>query len=125
MPGIDGFETCRRITSNPATADIPVIFMTAQGRSNEVLAQAIEAGGTDYLTKPLTRVDVLTRVRNTIQQRVESLWLKQLDTDDKVTGLPGRNYFKSRLEEELAECGRFGTPISVVISDRDGLGQIC
>ena len=125
MPGIDGFETCRRITSNPATADTPVIFMTAQGRSNEMLAQAIEAGGTDYLTKPLTRVDVLTRVRNTIQQRVESLWLRQLDTDDKVTGLPGRSYFKSRLEEELAECGRFGTPISVVISELDGLGQIC
>lgn len=124
MPGIDGFETCRRIKCDPDTIAIPVIFMTAEGRSNEMLAQAINVGATDYLTKPLARVEVLSRVGSAIQQRVESLWLKQMEAEDKVTGLPGRNYFKSRIEEELSESSRFCTPVSVVLAELNGLEQV-
>ena|GEM_PF-7103712 len=124
MPGIDGFETCRRIKSDSAMAPVPVIFMTGEGRTSEMVAQALSAGGFDYLAKPLSRVDVLARVRNAIQQRIESLWLRQWDAEDKVTGLPGRNYFKSRLEEELSESDHFNTPVSLVIAEFDGLEPV-
>jgi signal transduction histidine kinase len=61
MPGIDGFETCRRLKANPVTRDIPVIFMTSL-TSIEDKVKGFEAGAVDYVTKPLDREEVLVRV---------------------------------------------------------------
>lgn len=61
MPGLDGFETCRRIKAQPATADIPVLFMTALTESRHVV-QGFEVGGSDYVTKPIQTDEVLARV---------------------------------------------------------------
>lgn len=61
MPGIDGFETCRRIKANPGTCEIPVIFMTALD-SVEDKVRGFEAGGVDYITKPFQQTEVLARV---------------------------------------------------------------
>jgi len=61
MPGLDGFETCRRIKAQPASADIPVLFMTALTDSEHVV-QGFESGGSDYVTKPIQTEEVLARV---------------------------------------------------------------
>lgn len=61
MPGLDGFETCRRIKAQAAFADIPVLFMTALADSQHVLA-GFSAGGSDYVTKPIKPDEVLARV---------------------------------------------------------------
>lgn len=61
MPGLDGFETCRRIKAEPNSADIPVLFMTALTDSEHVV-QGFEAGGIDYVTKPINPEEVLARV---------------------------------------------------------------
>ncbi len=61
MPGLDGFETCRRIKAQPETADIPVLFMTALTDSEHVV-EGFEAGGIDYVTKPIHPDEVLARV---------------------------------------------------------------
>jgi diguanylate cyclase (GGDEF)-like protein/PAS domain S-box-containing protein len=61
MPGIDGFETCRRLKADPVTCDIPVIFMTALGEIRDKIA-AFEAGGLDYVTKPFQIEEVLARI---------------------------------------------------------------
>jgi signal transduction histidine kinase len=61
MPRLDGFETCRRLKSLPATSDIPVIFMTALAETGEKLT-GFKAGGVDYVTKPLQVDEVLARV---------------------------------------------------------------
>lgn len=61
MPGMDGFETCRRIKAQPDTTDIPVLFMTALSDSEHVLA-GFAAGGIDYVTKPIQADQVLARV---------------------------------------------------------------
>lgn len=66
MPGIDGFETCRRLKSNPLTADIPIIFMTALNDA-ENKVKALGMGAVDYITKPFTEKEVLARVRTHIQ----------------------------------------------------------
>jgi len=68
MPDIDGFETCRRLKSNPSTADIPVLFLTALSDTNEKL-KGFEAGAVDYLTKPFQWEEVLARVRTHMQLR--------------------------------------------------------
>jgi signal transduction histidine kinase len=63
MPGsIDGLEACRRLKADPATREIPVIFMTALAEVGDKLA-AFAAGGVDYVTKPLEFDEVLARIR--------------------------------------------------------------
>jgi DNA-binding response OmpR family regulator len=61
MPGLDGFETCRRIKAQPETANIPVLFMTALTDSEHVV-KGFEAGAIDYVTKPIQCNEVLARV---------------------------------------------------------------
>ena len=61
MPGIDGFETCRRLKQNPAIADIPVIFMTALSDSTDKV-KGLKLGAVDYITKPFQQEEVVTRV---------------------------------------------------------------
>ena len=61
MPGIDGFEVARRLKAGPETAHIPIIFMTGLTDTEHVLA-AFEAGGVDYVTKPIRAPEVLARM---------------------------------------------------------------
>lgn len=68
MPGIDGFETCRRLKANAATRDIPVIFMTALTDIHEKVA-AFAAGGVDYVSKPFQVEELLARVRTHLDLR--------------------------------------------------------
>jgi len=62
MPGMDGLEVCRRIRADPFIARLPILFLTAKGRPNDV-AQGLDAGGDDFLTKPFEVVELPARVR--------------------------------------------------------------
>ncbi len=68
MPGMDGFEVCRRIKADPATASIPVLLVTALSQRDQRLL-GIGAGANDYITKPVDRSDLSLRVRNAIRMR--------------------------------------------------------
>ncbi|MFP5391310.1 MAG: response regulator [Gammaproteobacteria bacterium] len=61
MPGIDGFEVCRRLRADPRLRQLPIIFMTGLTNSEHVVA-AFEAGGTDYVAKPVRQSEVLARI---------------------------------------------------------------
>ena len=84
MPGIDGFETCRRFKAREATRDVPVLFMTALNETADKV-KAFAAGGVDYITKPIEHEEALARVRT-------HLTLRQL---------------RRELEEQLAVKERF------------------
>ncbi|GAB0113479.1 response regulator [Acidisoma sp. C75] len=62
MPGIDGFETCRRLKSRPGMALVPVIFMTGLTDTESVVA-GLQAGGVDYVTKPVVAGELIARIR--------------------------------------------------------------
>jgi signal transduction histidine kinase len=66
MPGMDGFEVCRRIKSDPSTAHIPVLLVTALSQRDQRLL-GISAGANDYITKPIDRSDLTLRVRNAVR----------------------------------------------------------
>jgi CheY-like chemotaxis protein len=66
MPGIDGFETCRRLKQNSASRDIPVIFMTAL-TDTENKVKGFSLGAVDYVTKPFQREEVLARIEAQIR----------------------------------------------------------
>lgn len=61
MPGIDGFETCRRLKADPRSAHVPVVFMTGLAETGHIL-EGFQAGGVDYLTKPIKPPEVLVRI---------------------------------------------------------------
>jgi two-component system cell cycle response regulator len=62
MPGMDGLEACRRLKAHPATARIPVIFMSARGETQDIVA-GFDIGAADYIAKPLRMEEVCARVR--------------------------------------------------------------
>jgi len=62
MPGIDGFETCRRLKADESTADIPIIFITARSET-ESIVEGFQIGGVDYIIKPFQHEEVRARVR--------------------------------------------------------------
>ncbi|MEM6451065.1 MAG: response regulator [Cyanobacteria bacterium P01_D01_bin.105] len=66
MPGIDGFETCRRLKADPATSHIPIIFMTALSETTNK-AKGFSLGAVDYITKPFDAEEVIVRVANHIK----------------------------------------------------------
>jgi DNA-binding response OmpR family regulator len=61
LPGIDGFEVCRRLKADERTRESPVIFMTVAAKTEDKV-RGFEAGGVDYITKPLQQEEVLARV---------------------------------------------------------------
>jgi len=69
MPGLDGYEVCRRLRADPATRDLPVIFLSALGEA-ESKARGFDAGGTDYITKPFEAVEVRARVRSLLKSKM-------------------------------------------------------
>ena len=61
MPGMNGVDVCRLLKADPATRDLPVIFISALGETN-LKVKALEAGGIDYVTKPIDPLEVLARI---------------------------------------------------------------
>src|ERR1700722_6663538 len=69
MPGMDGFEVCRRIKTNPATAHLAVVLITALDQPTDRL-RGLEAGADDFLTKPIDEVALMARVRSLVRLKV-------------------------------------------------------
>ncbi|MGH7958210.1 MAG: hybrid sensor histidine kinase/response regulator, partial [Opitutaceae bacterium] len=85
LPGIDGFETCRRLRHEHGDKSAPVIFITAKSESDDVV-EGLTAGGVDYLPKPFKPKEVVARVRNHLQNQIlseqRSILVEQLKKAD-------------------------------------------
>ena len=73
MPKMSGFEVCRKLKTDPATREIPVIMVTALRELGDI-ERAVESGTDDFLSKPVSRVELVTRVRNL-------LWVRRLKNE--------------------------------------------
>ncbi|UOE55854.1 fused response regulator/phosphatase [Bacillus sp. CMF12] len=82
MPEMDGIEACRRLQQIPHLKDIPVIFVTALEDSNKV-AEALDAGGTDYVMKPINKTELLARIRAALRLKYEKDWHKEQENKIK------------------------------------------
>lgn len=87
MPGMDGFEVCRRIRENPAWADLPIIFLSAAD-DKALIVRALECGGVDYVTKPFNQAELLSRLRTHLALKAARDRLAQLAEDkDELLGI--------------------------------------
>lgn len=76
MPGLDGYELCRRFKADERLRDIPILFISALSAAEDIAA-GFEAGGVDYISKPIREVEVLARVRTHLALRRAYLQLAQ------------------------------------------------
>jgi len=99
MPGIDGFETCRRLKADPDCAEIPVIFMTARTRPEDKF-QGFAVGGVDYVTKPIEVRELTARVQAHLQIRA-----LQAERERLLEIVRAQSEDLRRLTHELIERG--------------------
>jgi len=122
MPGLDGFDVCRRIKENPATAHVPVIFVTMLEDTVEE-AHGFEVGAVDYITKPIRPAIVRARVRTHVELKRTRDMLERLASVDSLTGVANRRRFDVALDEEWRRCQRTRSWLSLAVVDVDHFKQ--
>jgi two-component system cell cycle response regulator len=86
MPGMDGFEVCRRIKGNPKTAHVPVVMVTALDQPSDRVA-GLEAGADDFLTKPVDDAALFARVRSLVRLKMMTDELRMRESTGQSMGL--------------------------------------
>src|SRR3954468_16611559 len=86
MPGMDGFEVCRRIKQNPQTAHLPVVMVTALDQPADRVA-GLEAGADDFLTKPVDDAALFARVRSLVRLKLMTDELRVREATGRSRGL--------------------------------------
>jgi two-component system cell cycle response regulator len=109
MPDMDGFEVCRRLKSNPATHHIPVVMVTALDQPSDRV-RGLEAGADDFLTKPVTDVALVSRVRSLSRLKMVTDELRMRALTTKEIGI------QSPEREAVTESGRQGRIL--IVDDR-------
>ena len=132
MPDMDGYQVCARLKSDPQTAYIPVIFITAMG-GDEDEAKGLVCGAIDYITKPISPPIVKARVRNhlelkrshdllaelTVELGEKNRELEILAREDGLTGLANRRHFDEVLDAEIKRGIRTRQYLSLLLCDLD------
>ncbi|MCP4599480.1 MAG: response regulator [Proteobacteria bacterium] len=115
MPKISGFDVCRLLRSTTAWKDVPILFLTAES-APEVRLECFQAGGDDYIEKPVIREELLAR----IGVRLERIRLfKERADRDGLTDLPNRRAFLDMFKIRIAEGKRYDRPLSLCLIDLD------
>jgi len=121
MPGMDGFETCRKMKANKDTAHIPVVFMTGLSETQHVV-EGLKAGGVDYVTKPIVLDELMARIRvHLANARVAHGTRSALDATGRfliATDDDGRLIWSTLQAEKLLRTAFIGRDVR-----RDGLPE--
>ena len=123
MPGIDGYEVCRRIKSSPASRLVPVVMITSLDHTSDRVA-ALEAGADDYMTKPVDRVELVARVRSAL--RLKSVY-DSLDSAEQVifalaAAVEAKDPYTEAHTQRVAEAARrVGVRMALSATELDSL----
>ena len=122
MPGIDGFETCKKLKDNEQFRDIPVIFISAKSTPKDIV-RGFEVGGVDYITKPFNLKEVLARVRTQLQ--LQSLMIQKEKTEEKAKAFAQELERSNRALEEFAHLASHDlqAPLRKIITFGDRLKE--
>jgi diguanylate cyclase (GGDEF)-like protein len=118
MPGMDGFEICKRLQADDSTRNIPVIFVTAHTDAAQE-TQGLELGAVDFISKPVNPAVVRARVKTHLTLKLQSDLMRKLVFLDGLTGVFNRRYFDQQLAMEMARAVRNQSPLSLILLDVD------
>jgi diguanylate cyclase (GGDEF)-like protein len=118
MPDMDGYEVCAQLKANAGTRDVPVIFVTAKDQEEDE-SKGLNAGGIDYITKPISPSIVKARIRNHLELKRYRDSLKALSMLDGLTGIPNRRQLDEVLDTEWRRARRNQSPLSLLMMDID------
>ena len=130
MPVLDGYATITQLKADPATADLPVVFLTARSDTADVV-EALRLGAHDYLRKPPETAELLARVsaavevttlRQQLRRRTEEL--DHQTRTDHLTGLSNRRHLEEQLARLLSSARRHRYPITVLLVDVDHFKRV-
>jgi len=118
MPGLDGFEVCRRIKAREDWNAIPILFITARTDEASII-EAFDAGGSDYVTKPFRSMELLARVRIQVEYRRAMDQLRTMAVTDALTGLLNRRAFFADGIRLFNEARARALPLAAMMVDID------
>ncbi len=128
--GIDGFEVCQTIKSDPDLADIMIFLVTVKDQPEDIM-RGIDAGADDYITKPfnttllLAKIKAMLRIKNlSVELKKKNILLEEMAITDGLTEIPNYRFFIDKLEEEVKRSRRYKTPFSLIILDLDNFKEI-
>ncbi|MFD2115614.1 SpoIIE family protein phosphatase [Paenibacillus yanchengensis] len=127
MPVIDGLEACKVLQKDERFKDIPIIFVTAVGDSNK-MAEALDAGASDYVMKPINRMELLARIRSALRLKKEIDWHKERDQRVKneleLAKQVQLSVLSKEIDDDNIEIRAVYQPSSVLAGDFYGWYQI-
>ncbi len=123
MPRLDGLQALERMRADPATAEVPVIIVSARGEAS-LKARALDLGAVDYLQKPFSDRELRARVERTLRLARSQTALRELAQTDPLTGLANLRAFRARLDDEVKRARRYRTPLTCVMADMDQLKPV-
>lgn len=137
MPLLDGFAATQRLKSNPETASIPVILLTARKATDDKV-RGFAVGCDDYVTKPFAFEEMDARVRAMLRKRElymelevanqelqsKNQQMQELLVVDEKTGLANYREFQRRLREEWLRAERYRMPLSLIMLDLDDFRDV-
>ncbi|MBB5022701.1 GGDEF domain-containing response regulator [Desulfurispira natronophila] len=118
MPEMDGYEVCHHLKEDNCTKNIPVIFITSRGSTDDE-EKGLRIGAVDYISKPFQPAIVRARVHTHMTLKHKTDQLERLSMVDGLTQIPNRRFFDQQLEKLGKQAIRNRTPISLLMVDVD------
>ena len=123
MPGMSGFDVCRRLKLDVDLRMIPVIFLSGSGDGDSKI-RGLDLGAVDYVTKPFDTFELCARVRSALRTKRLQDMLSENAHIDPLTGLANRRALMERLESEWSRAQRYGGALSFIMADIDHFKRV-
>jgi diguanylate cyclase (GGDEF)-like protein len=130
IPRLDGYGVLASLRDDPELGEVPVVLVTSHGEPEEV-ADGLTRGAHDYLRKPFEQQELVARVHAAMRTkalqdelRARNAQLERLVSTDLLTGLMNRGAVADQLRALGSRSQRHGTPLSIVLLDVDGIGEV-
>jgi len=130
MPGLNGYETCKKLKEIEKTKHIPIIFLTAKSEIEDIV-DGFKAGAVDYITKPFNIYELKARVKTHIELKISkdlleesNIKLQKLSVTDGLTGLYNHRYIVDLTVRLIEESKRYNQILSIAMIDIDNFKSV-
>lgn len=123
MPGLDGYEVCRRLRAEPRFATVPIVMVTGH-EDAAAIGRAFDVGATDFISKPVNWALLPRRLDYILRNAAAAERIERLAYFDPLTGLPNRQCCIETAERLLPEAARLQEPLAIVYLDLNSFKRV-